>query len=52
MNGSIENFNRWFGEKFWDKDIFANLEDMHTKSTHFVDQYNDLNVWKRRDKEI
>jgi transposase len=39
MDGSIENFNKWFGEKFWDKEIFANLEDMRTKSTHFVDQY-------------
>jgi len=40
MNGSIENFNKWFGEKFWEKEIFANLEDMRTKSTHSVDQYN------------
>ena len=52
MNGSIENFNKWFGEKFWDKEIFANLEDMRTKSTHFVDQYNDLSIWKKRNTEI
>jgi len=52
MNGSIENFNKWFGEKFWDKEIFANLEDMRTKSTHFVDQHNDLSAWKKRNKEI
>ncbi|NOR47248.1 MAG: hypothetical protein GQ533_04275 [Methanosarcinaceae archaeon] len=32
MDGSIENFNKWFGEKFWEKKIFANLEDMRTKS--------------------
>ena len=52
MNGSIENFNKWFGEKFWDKEIFANLEDMRTKSTHFVGQHNALCVWKKRNEEI
>jgi len=30
MNGSIENFNNWFGSKFWDKDTFADLEDIRT----------------------
>lgn len=52
MNGSIENFNKWFGEKFWDKEIFVNLENMRTKSRHFVDQYNDLSTWKKRHREI
>lgn len=52
MNGSIENFNKWFGEKFWDKEIFEDLEDMRTKSTYFVDQHNDLSAWKKRNKEI
>ena len=35
MNGSIENFNKWFGQKFWDEEIFVNLKDMRTKSIHF-----------------
>jgi len=52
MNGSIESFNGWFGSKFWDKDIFADLEDMRTMSLHFVDQYNDLSTWKKRDKGL
>lgn len=26
MNGSIENFNNWFGAKFWDKKTFTNPE--------------------------
>jgi len=52
MNGSIENFNKWFGEKFWDKEIFEDLEDMRIKSTQFVDQHNDLSTWKKRNKEI
>ena len=52
MNGSIENFNKWFGEKFWDKEMFANLEDMRTKSTHFVNQHNALSGWKKRGEEI
>ena len=49
---SIENFNKWFEEKSRVKEIFANLEDMRTKSTHFVDLYNDLSIWKKRNKEI
>ena len=52
MNGSIENFNNWFGSKFWDKDTFADLEDIRTRSLHFVDQHNDLSAWKKRDKGL
>ena len=52
MNGSIENFNNWFGSKFWDKDTFADLEDIRTRSPHFVDQHNDLSAWKKRDKGL
>lgn len=52
MNGSIENFNNWFGSKFWDKDTFADLEDIRTRSPHFVDQHNDLSAWKRRNKGL
>ena len=50
MNGSIENFNNWFGSKFWDKDTFLDLEDIRTRSPHFVDQHNDLSAWKNRGK--
>ena len=35
-----------------DKEIFADLEDMRTKSRHFVDQYNVLSVWKKRNQEM
>jgi transposase InsO family protein/transposase-like protein len=52
MNGSIESFNNWFGSKFWDKETFTDLKDMRTKSTHFVCKYNDLSVWKKRNKEL
>lgn len=52
MNGSIENFNGWFEEKFWAKETFTNLEDMRAKSTHFVGQYNDLSAWKKRNKSL
>jgi len=52
MNGSIENFNGWFNVKFWTKEAFANLEDMHVKSPHFVGQYNDLSAWKNRNKSL
>jgi putative transposase len=52
MNGSIENFNGWFDEKFWAKETFTSLEDMRAKSTHFVEQYNDLSAWKNRNKPL
>jgi hypothetical protein len=52
MNGSIENFNKWFGSKFWNKETFTDLEDMHTGSIHFVDQHNNLNAWKKRHEKI
>ena len=52
MNGSIENFNWWFEEKFWAKEAFTNLEDMRAKQTHFVGQYNDLSAWKKRNKSL
>jgi hypothetical protein len=52
MNGSIENFNKWFKAKFWEKETFTRLEDMRTKSTHFVCQRNDLSAWKKRDKGL
>lgn len=52
MNGSIESFNNWFKEKFWEKETFTSLEDMRTKSTHFVDQHNALSAWKKRNKGL
>jgi putative transposase len=52
MNGSIENFNGWFEEKFWAKETFTSLEDMCAKSTHFVEQYNALGAWKNRNKSL
>ena len=52
MNGSIENFNNWFGDKFWEKEDFTSLEDIRTKSLHFIDQYNALSAWKKRDKRL
>jgi len=52
MNGSIENFNNWFGSKFWDKETFEDMEDIRTRSPHFVDQHNDLGAWKKRNKKL
>ncbi len=52
MNGSIENFNGWFEEKFWAKETFTSLEDMRVKSTHFVEQYNALSAWKKKNEEL
>jgi transposase InsO family protein len=52
MDGSIENFNNWFGSKFWDKETFEDMEDIRTRSPHFVDQHNDLGAWKKRNKKL
>ena len=34
------------------KKIFINMGDICTKATHFVDQYNDLTILEKRNKEI
>ena len=52
MNGSIENFNNWFGSKFWVKETFTDLEDMRTRSPYFVNQHNNLSAWKKRNEEL
>ncbi|MGP8330150.1 MAG: helix-turn-helix domain-containing protein, partial [Methanosarcinaceae archaeon] len=52
MNGSIENFNNWFGLKFWDKETFTDLEDMRTRSPYFVNQHNNLSAWKKRNEDL
>lgn len=52
MNGSIENFNKWFEQKFWDKEIFTDLENMRTKSIHFGGQYNARSVWIKKNKKL
>ena len=52
MDGSIENFNNWFGSKFWDKETFEDMEDIRTRSPHFVDQHNDLGAWKKRNEKL
>jgi transposase InsO family protein len=52
MDGSIENFNNWFGSKFWDKETFEDMEDIRTRSLHFVDQHNDLGAWKKRNEKL
>jgi len=52
MDGSIENFNNWFGSKFWDKETFENMGDIRTKSPHFVDQHNYLGAWKKRNEKL
>jgi len=52
MNGYIENFNGWFEEKFWAKEIFTSLENMRAKSPHFIDQYNDLSAWKHKNQSL
>ncbi|KAF5416709.1 MAG: hypothetical protein C5S38_02585 [Candidatus Methanophagaceae archaeon] len=52
MNGSIENFNGWFEEKFWAKELFTNLENMRAKSPHFIDQYNDFSAWKHKNQSL
>jgi len=52
MDGSIENFNNWFGSKSWDKETFEDMEDIRTRSLHFVDQHNDLGAWKKRNEKL
>lgn len=52
MNGTIEEFNKGFKIRFWEKERFTNLEDIRKKAPAFFEQQNKFNVWKLRNKNL
>jgi hypothetical protein len=48
MNGSIENFNGDFEEKFWTKGKFENLIHIRKESNIFKKRHNNSQEWKNR----
>ena len=48
MNGSIENFNKEFGEKLWEKERFKDLEHIRKESETLKIRHNKSQKWKNR----
>ena len=52
MNGTIEEFNKGFDKRFWEKEQFTNLEDIRIKSSIFYEKENKFNAWKLKNNNI
>ncbi|MGB3458766.1 MAG: hypothetical protein WBB08_05620 [Halobacteriota archaeon] len=52
MNGTIEEFNKGFDKRFWQKELFIDLEDIRKKSTTFFETENKFNAWKLRNEDL
>ena len=52
MNGTIEEFNKGFKKRFWEKERFRDLEDIRRKSPTYFKKENEFNAWKLRDKNL
>lgn len=52
MNGTIEEFNKGFKKRFWEKERFRDLEDIRRKSPTYFEKENEFNAWKLRDKNL
>ena len=52
MNGTIEEFNKGFDKRFWQKEQFTDLDDMRKKSSIFYEKENKFNAWKLKNKNI
>lgn len=52
MNGTIEEFNKGFDKRFWEKEQFIDLEDIRIKSSTFYEKENKFNAWKLKNINI
>ena len=52
MNGTIEEFNKGFDERFWEKEQFTDLDDMQKKEPKYFEKQNKFNVWKLRNEHL
>ena len=52
MNGTIEEFNKGFDERFWEKEEFKDLDDIQRKSPTFFGKENKFNAWKLKNKGL
>jgi hypothetical protein len=52
MNGTIEEFNKGFDKRFWQKEQFTDLNDIRKKSVIFFEKFSfeiDEKVHNRKD---
>jgi len=52
MNGTVEEFNKDFARLFWEKEQFADLEDISGKAPKLFEKQNEFNTWKSRNKNL
>lgn len=52
MNGTIEEFNKGFDKRFWQKELFTDLNDIRKKSVIFFEKENTFNAWKLRNAKL
>ncbi len=52
MNGTIEAFNKGFDKRFWQKELFTDLNDIRKKSVIFFEKENKFNAWKLRNEKL
>ena len=52
MNGTIEEFNKGFDKRFWQKELFTDLNDIRKKSVIFFGNENKFNAWKLRNEKL
>lgn len=52
MNGTIEEFNKEFDNRFWKKELFTGLDDIREKSQLFYKKENKFKSWKLRNENI
>nr|AAU83404.1 transposase [uncultured archaeon GZfos27G5] len=52
MNGTIEEFNKGFDKRFWQKELFTDLNDIRKKSVIFFEKENKFNAWKLRNEKL
>jgi len=52
MNGTIEEFNKGFKSRFWEREVFTDLDDIRKKAPLFFEKQNEFNTWKLRNENL
>lgn len=52
MNGTVEEFNKGFDERFWMKEQFKDLNDIRKNAQIFYHTENKYNTWKMKNKDV
>lgn len=52
MNGTVEEFNKGFDERFWTRELFKDLNDIQKNAQIFYHTENKYNTWKMKNKDV